>query len=107
MAKLRRDQVMIATEMIARGVSIRQVARQFGVAESALRYRLARAPEAGDGRRERASVLDGWTERVDAVLARFGDARLGAGAGHCPAETLYAVLRREHGFAGSYQAVRR
>jgi transposase len=107
MAKLRRDQVMVAMEMVERGVSIRQVARQLGVAESGLRYRLARAPDAPDGRRERVSVLDGWAERVDAVLARFGDARLGAGTGHCPAQTLYAVLCREHGFTGSYQAVRR
>ena len=108
MAKLRRDQVMVATEMVERGVSVRQVARQLGVAESGLRYRLARAPDAPDGRRDRASVLDGWTERVDAVLARFDDGRvIPEGRGQCPAQTLFDVLRREHGFTGSYQAVRR
>lgn len=109
MAKLRRDQVMVAKEMIERGVSIRQVARQLGVAESGLRYRLGRAPDAPDGRRERASVLGTeWTERVDGVLARFGDGRVVAeGSGHCPAHVLHGVLAREYGFTGSYQAVRR
>lgn len=108
MAKLRRAHVMIAREMVERDVSVRRVAAQLGVDESTLRYRLKRPPDAPDGRRERAAALDGWQERVDAVLARFGDARVVAGAtARCQAQTVYEVLRREHGFAGSYQAVRR
>ncbi len=80
MARLRRDQVMIAQEMVARDVPVRQVARQLGVDESSLRYRLGRTLDAPDGRQERPSVLDGWDARVDAVLARFDDPRLrGAG----------------------------
>ena len=67
MAKLRRDQVMVAQGMVERGASIRQVARQLGVAESGLRYRLKRSPDAPDGRRDRASALDGWDARIDAV----------------------------------------
>ncbi len=43
MARLRRDQIMIAKEMVAREVSVRQVARQLGVVESSLRYRLGHA----------------------------------------------------------------
>jgi hypothetical protein len=50
MAKLRRDQIMIAKEMVAREVSIRTAAGQLGVDESTLRDRLWRAPEAPDGR---------------------------------------------------------
>jgi predicted transcriptional regulator len=42
MAKLRRAQVMVAEEMIERGVAVRQVARQLEVTEGALRYRLGR-----------------------------------------------------------------
>jgi len=110
MAKLRRDQVMVATEMVERGASIRQVARQLGVAESGLRYRLKRPPDAPDGRRDRATALDGWDDCVDAVFARFGEtptAGEAAGSAPVPASVLYGVLVREHGFVGSYQAVRR
>ncbi len=59
MARLRRDQVMIAKEMVAREVSVRQVARQLGVDESSLHHRLGRAADAPDGRQDRPSVLDG------------------------------------------------
>lgn len=106
MATLRRDQVMVAHEMVERGASIRQVARQLGVAESGLRYRLKRAPDAPDGRQDRASVLDGWGKRVDAVLTRFGDTPAD-GERALPASVLHDVLVREYAFAGSYQAVRR
>ena len=108
MAKLRRDHVMIAREMIDRDVSRRQVAAQLGVDESTLRYHLARDPEAPDGRRARATALDGWDERIRAVLERFGDRRVSAeGTGRCPSMVLFQVLVREYGFTGSYQAVRR
>jgi transposase len=108
MAKLRREHVMTAREMVERDVSIRQVAGQLGVDESTLRYRLGRPLEAPDGRRVRRTALDGWDERVDAVLERFGDARVDGGSrDHCQAQTLYEVLQREYGFTGSYQAVRR
>lgn len=108
MAKLGRTHVMLAQEMVDRSVSVRQVATQLGVDESTLRYRLKRAVDAPDGRSERATALAGWEERVDAVLARFADARVvPEGTGRCTAQQLYAALVREHGFSGSYQAVRR
>lgn len=99
---------MIAHEMVDRSVSVRQVAAHLGVDESTLRYRLGRPVDAPDGRCMRASALAGWEERVDAVLTRFGDARVVPdGAGHCEAQLLHAILGREFGFTGSYQAVRR
>lgn len=99
---------MIAKEMVARDVSVRQVARQLGVDESSLRYRLGRAADAPDGRQDRPSVLDGWDERVDAVLARFDDPRLqGEGEAAVDATVVHGVLQREFGFTGSYQSVRR
>jgi hypothetical protein len=69
--------------MVDRAVSVRQVATQLGVDESTLRYRLRRSLDAPDGRRDRLTALAGWDERIDAVLTRFGDARVvvdGAGA---------------------------
>ena len=99
---------MIAHEMVDRRVSVRQVAAQLGVDESTLRYRLGRSLDAPDGRRVRPTALAGWDERVDAVLLRFGDARVVAdGTGHCQAQVLHALLVREFQFTGSYQAVRR
>ena len=108
MAKLRREHVMIAREMIARDASIRDVAGKLGVDESTLRYRLKRPLEAPDGRRDRGTALDGWDPVVTAVLERFGDARVQAGGpARCPARVVFDVLVREFGFTGSYQAVRR
>lgn len=100
MAKLREDQVTIAREMADRAVPVRQIARQLGVDESTLRYRLQRPPEAADGRRDRPRRLDGWADRIAAVEARFGPAG-------CPVSVLHDVLVRDFGFRGSYQAVRR
>jgi transposase len=108
MARLRREVLMVVREMVARDVPVRQVARDLGVDESTVRYHLSRGPAAPDGRRERDSVLDGWDERIAAVLQRFADPRIGGGA-EAPVATkvLHGVLRREFGFTGSYQAVRR
>jgi len=108
MARLRRDALMVAQQMVERRVPVRQVARQLGVDESSLRYRLSRPAEAPDGRQARPSVLDGWEARVDAVLARFDDPRLrGETGATVEASVVHGVLQRDYGFLGSYQAVRR
>lgn len=100
MAKLREEHVQLAREMAARAVSVRRIAADLGVDESTVRYRLARPVDAPDGRRVRPTAVDGWTERITAVMARFGDTP--------PAATVvHEVLVREFGFTGSYQAVRR
>jgi hypothetical protein len=46
---------MVAREMVERGVAVRQVARQLGVTEGALRYRLRQPAVPVDGRCDRAS----------------------------------------------------
>jgi transposase len=108
MAKLGRCQVKTAQQMVDRGVAVRQVARQLGVTESALRYRLKRPLDAPDGRRERRSALEGWEEVVVGILERFGDGRVvAASPARSSARLVFDVLVREYGFAGSYQAVRR
>ena len=96
MAKLRREHVMIAREMIARDVSIREVADKLGVDESTLRYRLDRPLDAKDGRRDRKTALDGWDTVVTAVLERFGDGRVVEGAKtRCPTRVVFDVLTRD------------
>lgn len=108
MARLRQEHLMVAREMVGRDVPVRQVARDLGVDESTLRYHLARPEDAPDGRRERASVLDGWDARIAAVLERFDDPRVGGQAmDRIEASVVHGVLRREFGFTGSYQSVRR
>jgi transposase len=98
---------MVAQEMVARAVSVRQTATQLGVDESTLRYRLGRPLDAPDGRRDRAAALDGWEPVVAGVLTRFGDGRVTGGMARCTHRTVFDVLVREYGFSGSYQAVRR
>jgi len=93
MARLRKDALMVAQQMVERQVPVRQVACQLGVDESSLRYRLRRPTEAPDGRQERPSVLDGWDARVDAVLARFDDPRLRGEAGRGAEPALNRISR--------------
>jgi transposase len=108
MAKVRRAHVMVAREMIARDVSIRQTATQLGIDESTLRYHLDRDPDAPDGRRDRTSVMASHEAAVQAILERFGDGRVVAGSTtRCQAQVVHDVLVREFEFRGSYQAVRR
>jgi transposase len=99
---------MIARELQARDVSVRQIASQMGVDESTLRYRLGRPLDAPDGRQKRASVLDGWEGVVHVVLSRLEDARVTPGTvRRVRAQLVHDVLVREYAFGGSYQAVRR
>lgn len=102
MAKLRREHVMIAREMQARDVSVRQIASQLGVDESTLRYRLGRPPDAPDGRQERASVMDGWEGVVHGVLTRLEEARVTPGTvRRVRAQLVHDLLVREYAFRGT------
>ena len=51
MAGLRKDALMVAQQMVERQVPVRQVARQLGVDESSLRYRLRRPADNAGQRR--------------------------------------------------------
>lgn len=100
---------MVAEGMIERGVSIRQMARQFGVRESALRYRLKRSqePHRPDGRVGKPTSLDGYEEVVHTLLERLGDVRLTGEGRPAQARQVYEILVRDHGFTGSYRSVAR
>jgi transposase len=105
--KLSKEQVMVAMGMQERGASVRQLARQLGVAESALRYRLKQAtePESVDGRTRQSTALDGLEDVVEAIQERLEDGRLSGRGRPCQAREIYEVLVRDHGYEGSYKAV--
>ncbi len=108
MARRRREHLMVAQDMVARDVPVRQVARDLGVDKSTLRYHVARGMDAPDGRRDRPSALGAWHDRVTAVLARFDDPRAqGDSEVRVEAAVGHGVLRLEFGFTGSHTAVRR
>ncbi len=107
MAKLGEEQVMVARAMVGRDVSIRQVARQLGVTEGALRYRLRKAGSESrpDGRSLQPTAVEGYEAAVTAILERL-ECRRVTGAGRpVQARTVYEVLRREYDYPGSYQNV--
>jgi transposase len=99
---------MAAQAMVARGTSVRRVARQMGVTEGALRYRLKKrtAGKQADGRSRKATSLDGYEDAVHAILERLDDARVSGGEGRpAQARLVYEALARDHGYTGSYRAV--
>lgn len=84
-----------------RGVSQRAIARQLGVYENAVRYRLRRAAEqARDRRVDKVSSVAAHAEAVAHWMK-------GAAAGGVNGLALYEWLVAEHGYAGSYKAVQR
>ena len=107
MTKLGMEQVMVADQMVGNGVSIRQVARQLGVTEGALRYRLRkREDEDGvDGRSRQPTAVDGFEEAIEVILERLGDGRVTGKGRPAQARTVYEILTREYDYPGSYQGV--
>jgi transposase len=84
-----------------RGVSQRAIARQLGVHENAVRYRLKRlATQARDRRADRVSSVASYADAVAHWMAS-------AGASGMNGLALYDWLVAEHGYAGSYKAVQR
>jgi len=84
-----------------RGLSNRAIARQLGVHEHAVRYRLARmASGARDGRADRPRSVEPWA----AAIAHWMELSAERGVNLV---ALDAWLRAEHGYAGSYKAVQR
>jgi transposase len=100
--RLRREEAMTIQVLHERGCSNREVARQLGVDEKTVRYRLRRqASGAGDGRADKAfraeplaAVIETW----------FEDARSHGGVN---LQELYERLVSEHGYAGSYKSIQR
>ena len=98
---------MVAKGMAERGMSVRQPAGQLGVTEGAPRYRLKKLEEGPrrDGRAEQPTALDGYGEAVEAIQRALGDGRLTGEGRPAQARQIYALLVRDHGYGGSYQAV--
>ncbi|HUP24866.1 MAG TPA: IS21 family transposase [Thermoanaerobaculia bacterium] len=107
MAKLGEEQVMVARQMVGRGVSVRQVAQQLGVTEGALRYRLGKsaAEERPDGRSLQPTAVAGYEEAAHAILERLGCRRVSGSGRPVQARTVYETLVREFDYPGSYRGV--
>jgi transposase len=95
--------------MIRNGVSIRQMARQLGVRDGTLRYRLKRRQggERPDGRAGKPTALDGYEDVVHVLLERLGDCRLTGEGRPAQARQVHEILVRDHGFVGSARSVSR
>jgi hypothetical protein len=61
--KLTKEQVMVSKAMKGPGTSVRQLAKQLGVTEGALRYRLRVEGDRSDGRANQATALIGMLPR--------------------------------------------
>ena len=98
---------MVANGMNERGTSVRQLARQLGVTEGALRYRLKKLEEGPqeDGRSRQATALDGYEAVVEGIQVALEDGRLTGEGRPSQARTIYELLVRDHGYEGSYQSV--
>jgi transposase len=99
--RLRREEVMTIEVLHARGLSNRAIARQLGVHEHAVRYRLARqGAGAPDGRAQKPFAAAPWA----AAIAHWMTVATGRGMN---GRALYEWLVAEHGYRGSYKAVQR
>lgn len=98
---------MVSKEMQERGTSVRQLARQLGVTEGALRYRLKKLDEGPsvDGRGRQSTALDDYTDAVEAIQEALEDGRLTGESRPAQARQIYEMLVRDHAYPGSYQAV--
>lgn len=103
MTKLEERHLVAAEVLREKGWSIRAAAKELGVDESTLRYRLRRRQEkAVDGRTRQgeacavhAPVIDAWIARQEGV-PRSESVKM-----------LYEELTLEHGFTGSYKSLLR
>jgi transposase len=108
MAKLTKEQIMVSEQMVQKDVSIRQIARQLGVTEGALRYHFRKRAEGRDGedgRREQPTAVDGFEEAIDAILERLECRRVTGEGRPAQARTVYELLGRDYGYSGSYRGV--
>jgi len=101
--KLSERQLVCAEVLLERGWSMRRTAKELGVDESTLRYRMARR-QAGpvDGRSGKPELCDPFAAVIAVWLERQQDVPRPESV-----RSLYEELVLEHGFAGSYKAVLR
>jgi transposase len=84
-----------------RGLSNRAIARQLGVHEHAVRYRLRRqASGAADGRGGKRFAAQPWCEAIAYWMQTQAERGVNL-------QALYEWLVAEHGYAGSYKAIQR
>lgn len=99
--RLRREEVVTIQVLYERGVSKRAIARQLGVDEKAVRYRLGRlASQARDRRAEKASSVAPWAEPIAHWMGE-------ASTGGVNLVALYEWLVAEHAYPGTYKAIQR
>jgi len=97
-------ELVCAEVLVGKGRSVRSVARELGVDESTLRYRLKRR-EAGatDGR---ALQVEACAPFEDEILAWIERQDWDGESGRPESiQSLYETLVAEHGYVGSYKAV--
>jgi transposase len=104
MAKLRERDLVVMDVLREKGWSTRAVARELGVDESTLRYRIARR-EAGvvDGRSRQAEVCGPWA----AVIVSWIEEQQSSEQRPNAVRLLYDDLVERHGYEGGYKAVLR
>jgi len=99
--RLRQEEVVTIQVLYERGMPKRQIARQLGIDEKAVRYRLGRlASGARDGRSEKVFAAEPWTAAIDHWLGEASQRGVNLVA-------LYEWLVAEHGYAGTYKAIQR
>jgi transposase len=99
--RLRREEVMTIEVLYERGLSKRAIARQLGVHENAVRYRLKRRASPRPDGRDKVSSVAPFAEAICEWM-RSREAERGVNG-----LALYEWLVAEHGFGGSYKAVQR
>jgi len=108
MAKLFERDLVAAEVLVGNGKSVRSVAKDLGVDESTLRYRLERRRQgAVDGRTQQAEACSPFEDVIQAWIERQP---WDSTDGHDRPESiksLYEQLASEHGYSGSYKAVQR
>ncbi|MEZ4333439.1 MAG: IS21 family transposase [Myxococcota bacterium] len=84
-----------------RGVSNRAIARQLGVSEHAIRYRLRRRAEARPDGRTKSLSAEPWADAIGQWMGEASSYRGNNG------QALYEWLVAEHAYPGSYKAIQR
>ncbi len=105
MTKLRERDLVVMDVLRERGWSTRATARELGVDESTLRYRIKRREgKAEDGRRRQPEACTPWGGVIEPWLAMQQDGEVGRPES---VRLLYEELIERHGYEGSYKAVLR